>query len=170
MRTSKPRILTLLAVIALVSVDCGWLRHLFGWRGSALGLGTGAEDGVLDLGVFALLNVLGVSSLASRDHKQPFLVGFGAAGVTAIAAYLACFWLFPQALGRDVVQMGIIQRIHNAFMRHLPTWAPAFNRNEIYPTSILVPLVLLYTVALVLPLLLVAFIGGLVSRHVGQRA
>ena len=61
-----------------------------------------------------------------------------------------------------------IQRIHDAFMSHLPVWTPTFDRNRLYPAYILVPLTLIYTVVLALPLLVVAVCGGFVLRRVAR--
>src|SRR5262249_31670465 len=150
-----------LVAIALIALDCGWLRNVYNGRGSALGFGPG-DAGVNDLGVLAMLNVLVVALLAARDRTRAFLVGFEIAGVLAIAVYVGTCWLFPEAFAYGFVSMGI-QRVHDVIMTHLPSWTPIFDRNKLYPAYILAPLTCVYMVVLSLPLLLFALGGAFVA-------
>jgi hypothetical protein len=163
------RIRTVLAVIALVAVDCAWLRRIVTGGGSALGLGQG-DLAVNDLAVSGMLTILGLGLLASRGRRRSFLIGFEVAGVAAIVVYVGCCWLFPGWFALDLVSIGITQRIHDSFMGHLPTWTPEFDRNSLYPPFILAPLILIYTVVLTLPLLVVAIAGGVLSRRLATMA
>ena len=166
MKLAGLRIIRLHAAIVLIAADFAWLHNLHTGRGSLLGLGSG-EAGISDLGVLAMLNILGLGLLITRDRRRPYLIGFEVAGVSAIVVYVACYWLFPRAFAYDSVLMGI-QRIHDTFMSHLPVWRPTFDRNRLYPAYILVPLTLIYTVVLALPLLVVAVCGGFVLRRVAR--
>ncbi len=162
MKPAEFRIVSILAVIGLVACDCGWLRHVFTGRGSVLGFGEG-DYGFSDFGVLVMLNVLAVSLIAARGRCRFLPIGFEIAGLAATLAYIAACRLFPESFLNDVV-MTRIQRIHDSFMENLPPWAPDYDPNALYPAAILVPLTILYTVILTLPLLFVAVAGGLSFR------
>jgi hypothetical protein len=149
----RPRftIATLAFVVVLLGLDFAWMRLLHPARGRSIF--SFAAQG-FDLGVIPMANVLAFVSyymLSRRKRSHHFLGGFAVCGVGAILAYAVWCWAAPKMV------LILMMPLYRAWS----LWKPLSPSD---PSMLVVG-----AISFTLPQLLVATLGGLITRYFARR-
>ncbi len=157
----------LIPIVAVVAVDCAWLRHHFTTDAPALRfLWPAGADWDFELGLLGMSTVLALVAILTprrRAAKRPFLAGFMASGSAAMVAYVACCWLFEEAVSEAM------RNVTDIFLDSLPRSVYQYNTGRPLPVELIPPLVALIAAALTLPQLVVALAGGWLAWRIARR-